>query len=510
MKILSAKQIYQAHNVTIEKQYITEQDLLERAGSQMFNWMHMRMQGAQVKIHVFNGIGNNGGVGLVLGRHLVEHGYHVVNYVVNYSKKRSDGFLKNYDRIKKIKEWPVLLNESSEFPTDISPDDIIVDAIFGIGLNRGTTNLVNQLFTHLNKLKAFKLAVDIPSGLYPNKAPDSLENVLRVNYTLTFQSPKMCFFLPETAVFTEQWEVLDIGLDQEFMHGAIGAQLIAKPEILPMYRMREKFANKFTYGHALLIGGSYGKIGSIHLASKAALVSGCGLVSAYVPACGYTVLQSSFPELMLHTDLNNKRLKKIVPEGHFNAIGIGCGMGTDVDTQIAFENFLAANKLPLIIDADGLNCLSRNPKLLSSLPEMTVLTPHKKELERLVGTWNNDFEMLIKAKEFSAKHDCILVVKDAITVTVYHEETFINATGNTALATAGSGDVLTGIITGLLSQGYDPLSSCLFGVYLHGKTADIGVQNTGYQSFIASDIITYLPNAYMELFQQPEQKKTED
>ncbi|MFD0964217.1 NAD(P)H-hydrate dehydratase [Pseudofulvibacter geojedonensis] len=505
MKILSAKQIYKAHQATITNQQITELDLLERAGLQIFNWMHMRMQGAQVKIHIFNGIGNNGGVGLVLARHLLEHGYNVANYVVNYSKKRTDGFLKNYDRVKKLKQWPVLLNEASEFPTDITADDIIVDAIFGIGLNRGTTNLVNNLFAHLNAIKAFKLAVDIPSGLYSNKVPNNLDHVLRVNYTLAFQSPKMCFFLPETAIFTEQWEVLDIGLDPEFMHAAFGAQLIAKPEVLPMYRMREKFANKFTYGHSLLIGGSYGKIGSIQLASKAALVSGCGMVSALVPECGYNVLQSSFPELMVQNSSNNKLLNEIQPKGHFNVIGIGCGMGTDEITQKAFESFIESNTLPLVIDADGLNCLSRNTELLSKLPEMSILTPHKAELERLIGSWTNDFEMLKKAKDFSTQYDCILVLKDAITITVYHKEVFINTTGNTALATAGSGDVLTGIITGLLAQGYDPLSACMFGVYLHGKTADIGLQDTGYQSFIASDIINYLPDAYMDLFKQPEQ-----
>lgn len=504
MKILSAKQLYQAHEATIEKQNITDLDLIERAGSQVFNWMHMRMQGAQVKIHIFNGIGNNGGVGLVLARYLYEHGYNVANYVVNYSKKRTDGFLKNYDRVKNLKQWPVLITNPEEFPKDIGEQDIIVDAIFGIGLNRDTGDLVNNLFTYLNNLKTFKLAIDIPSGLYSNKAPDNFDHVLRVNYTLAFQSPKMCFFLPETAIYTEQWEVLDIGLDPEFIHDAFGAQLIAKPEVLPMYRMREKFANKFTYGHALLIGGSYGKMGSIHLASKSALVSGCGLVTAFVPGCGYTILQSSFPELMLQTDNNENTLTNINPEGHFNVIGVGCGMGTSEATQLAFEAFLKENKLPVVIDADGLNCISKNIKLLDYLPNVSILTPHKAELARLIGEWKNDFEMLKMAKEFSAKHDCVLVLKDAITMTVYHEEVFINTTGNTALATAGSGDVLTGILTGLLSQGYDMLSACMFGVYLHGKTADIGVQDTGYQSFLASDVINYLPEAYLDLFKESE------
>jgi len=253
MKILSTKQLYQALDLTIKNQEISELDLLERAGQQVFNWMHMRMQGSQVKIHIFNGIGNNGGVGLVLARHLLRNGYNVSNYVVNYSKKRTEGFLKNYDSVKNLKHWPVLLTDAEQFPTDISPDDIIVDAIFGIGLNRDPGTLVNQLFAHLNKSKAFKLAVDIPSGLYSSKAPDDIKNVLSANFTLSFQSPKMSFFLPETAVFTEQWEVLDIGLDKEYMQTVEATQLISKHEVLPMYKMREKFANKLTYGHGLII-----------------------------------------------------------------------------------------------------------------------------------------------------------------------------------------------------------------------------------------------------------------
>lgn len=510
MKVLSAKQLYQAHQTTITKQNISELELIERAGMQVFNWMHRRMQGAQVKIHIFNGIGNNGGVGLVLSRYLLEHGYNVANYVVNYSKKRTDGFLKNYDRVKALKAWPVLITKKEEFPTDIHPDDIIIDGIFGIGLNRDTGNLVNELFAHLNQSRAFKLAIDIPSGLYSNKAPDNFDHVLRVNYTLSFQSPKLCFFLPQTAVYSEQWEVLDIGLDQEFMHQVEAVHLIGKQEVLPMYRMREKFSSKFTYGHSLIIGGSYGKIGAVHLSSKAALVSGCGLVSTYVPKCGYTVLQSSFPEAMVMTDENEKELSSIQPEGQFNAIGVGMGMGRGAIAQKAFSDFIKQNKTPLVIDADGINALADHQELLQELPELTVFTPHKKELERLIGTWETDFELLKRVQEFSSNNNCIVVIKDAITITVFKERMYVNTTGNPALATAGSGDVLTGVITGLIAQGYDPLQATIFGVYLHGKTADIALEDTGYQSFIASDAIDYLAEAYLDLFKKPEAPKVEE
>lgn len=503
MKILTAEELYKAHHDTIEKQQISELDLVERAGLQVFNWIHRRMQGSQVKIHLFNGIGNNGAVGLSLARHLLINGYNIDNYVVNFSKKRTSAFLANYDKIKELKSWPILINESDEFPKEIGADDIIIDAIFGIGLNKDTGNLVNNLFAYLNTSKAFKLAIDIPSGLHANKAVD-LNHVLKVNYTLTFQSPKLVFFLPETTVFTEQWEVLDIGLDQGSLQATSAPQLISKHEVLPLYQMREKFSNKFSYGHALMIGGSFGKIGSVLLSSQAALKTGCGLISAYVPNCGVSILQSAFPEAMVQVGEGVKSLTGIKPKGQFNAVGIGMGMGTDKETVVGFTSFIKENTLPLVIDADGINILSEHTELLTLMTKQTVLTPHKKELERLIGTWKNDFEMLEKVKLFSTKYDCIVVIKDAVTITAYKEEQFVNTSGNPALATAGSGDVLSGMITSLIAQGYNNLHAAIVAVYLHGRTADVAVNATGYQSFIASDSVNNIGNAYLDMFKQPE------
>lgn len=509
MKVLTAEQLYSVHQQTITQQNISELDLIERAGLQVFNWMHRRMQGSQVKIHIFNGIGNNGAVGLSLAKHLIINGYNIDNYVVNFSKKRTDAFLKNYDKVKSLKSWPVLINNADDYPKEIGKDDIIIDAIFGIGLNRDTSDLVNNLFTYLNTLSTFKLAIDIPSGLLAEHAVD-LSHVLKVNYTLSFQSPKLAFFLPETAVFTEQWEVLDIGLDQKALFSHNAPQLISKHEVLPMYKVREKFSNKFTHGHALIIGGSYGKMGAVSLSSKAALKVGAGLVTAYVPSCGITILQSAIPEVMVQTCVNEKVIEAMNPNGQFNVVGVGMGLGTAQETSGALESFFKENTLPLVIDADALNCISKNSNMLKLIPQKSVLTPHKKELERLLGKWENDFDMLEKAKAFSVNNDVVLVIKDAITITVYQKNLYINTSGNPALATAGSGDVLTGVITGFIAQGYSTLEAALFGVYLHGSTADIAVAETGYQSFIASDSINYLGAAYLKLFERPESQVSEE
>jgi hydroxyethylthiazole kinase-like uncharacterized protein yjeF len=510
MKLFSKEQIYEGDRLSTERQNISSTDLMERAGTQIFNWIHMRMQGAQVPVHVFCGIGNNGGDGLVLARHLITHGYNVVTYIVNYSDKRSKDFLINYDRIKNVtKDWPKMMTNAKDFP-QIQKDDIIVDAVFGIGLNRSPDEWVQELFQKFKASSAFTLSIDIPSGLYTDKAIEAENGVVYANYTLSFQSPKLVFFLPETAKYTIQWEVLDIGIDRDYLiQTKTEAELISKFEVLPLYKPRDKFAHKGDFGHALIIGGSYGKIGAVNLASRAALSSGAGLVTAFIPKCGYDSLQASIPEVMVVTDDDDKLISNINFDIQPNVIGVGIGIGTNKKTADTFETFLKNNTKPLVIDADGLNLLSQKKSLLKLLPSLTVLTPHPKELERLVGKWTDDFDKLKKVKLISLKHDLIIVIKGANTISVYKDKLYVNTTGNPGMATAGSGDVLTGVITGLIAQGYEPLSATLFGVYLHGKSADISLEDYGYQSLIASHIIETLGEAYIDLFKQPEQPPEE-
>lgn len=506
MKLFSAEQIYSADKFTIKKQKITSDELMERAAIQIFNWMHLRMQGAPVKIHVFCGIGNNGGDGIALARHLQEHGYTIGVYVVNFSTKRSKDFLINLDRLKDRKIWPNFMDSDDEFPV-IGKDDIIVDSIFGIGLNRTPANWVINLIAHLHASKAFILSVDIPSGLYADKVPKNKKAVVKANFVLSFQSPKLVFFLPETGVFVDQWEVLDIGLDAEFLTKEETAfVLIGKNEVLPMYIPREKFSHKGVFGHALIIGGSYGKVGAVKLASLGALKIGSGLVTSYIPECGYDALQASLPEVMVITS-GEREISKIEFETKPSVVGIGMGMGQSLETVAAFSNFLSEAKMPLVIDADGLNILAANKALLSLLPKQTVLTPHPKELERLVGPWNDDFDKILKVKIFSKKFDCIVIIKGANTMTIYKDKGYVNTTGNPGMATAGSGDVLTGIVTGMIAQNYEPLHAAIFGVYLHGKSADLTIERTGYQSLIASDIIEGLGLAYLDLFKMPEPRE---
>ena len=274
---------------------------------------------------------------------------------------------------------------------------------------------------------------------------------------------------------------------------------VTRSTISKMYRPVQSDTHKGIQGHVLIIGGSYGKVGAPLLSSKAALHSGCGLVTAFIPKIGYSILQTALPEVMVLTDKSENYISNIdfsiVPK----AIGVGMGMGQEPKTRRAFYKFLNTNEIPLVLDADALNILAYNPKWLLSLKPQTILTPHLKELERLIGRWNSEEEKFEKTAALSKALNCIVVMKGAPTYIFLDERCYENSTGNPALATAGSGDVLTGIITSLLAQKYTAEEAAILGVYLHGLTADLARPKTGTQAFTASTIIEYLGKAFLEI-----------
>ncbi|PHS63949.1 MAG: bifunctional ADP-dependent NAD(P)H-hydrate dehydratase/NAD(P)H-hydrate epimerase [Flavobacterium sp.] len=502
MKVLSTEQFYQADKVTIKTQKLKSIDLMERAAEQCFNWFDTNLKGSPVPIHVFCGIGNNGGDGLALGRMLIKHGYNVTVYIANFTDKRSPDFLSNYNLIREVSEdWPILMTSEEDFP-EINKEDIIVDALFGIGLNRPPEGWVKKLIQYLNELKAFKLAIDIPSGLYPEKTIEDEEAVFKANHTLTFQNPKLALFLPENANYSQTFDILDIGLDTNFINEQEPlAIIIGKFEAQNIYKPRNKFAHKGKFGHSLLIGGSYGKIGAITLATKAAIKVGAGLVTAMIPKCGYAIIQTSIPEAMVITDASENIITQIEPSFNPSVIAIGPGLGTDKKTITALRKFIKENKeIPLVLDADALNCISEDKSLLKLLPKNSILTPHPGELKRLIGEWKNDYHKIELTKKFSITNKVIVLIKGANTMIINGTEVYINQNGNPGMATAGSGDVLAGMITGLVSQGYDSLEATLFGVYLHGSAGDIASSYLGFEALIASNIIDNIGNAFQELF----------
>ncbi len=507
MKIYNRAQIYEADKVTEQKEGIPSINLMERAGGYIYEWIHQRLQGGKVPIKVFCGIGNNGGDGMVLSRYLIENNYNVTTYVVNYNDKRVPDFLEAYDRLKSAtKNWPIVLTENSELP-ELTSQDIIVDAIFGIGLNRTPQDWLKKLFTTINDSKAYILSIDIPSGMYMDMSPQEGDVIINPRFTLSFQAPKLPFFLPATGPQAGMWDVLDIGLDPEYLATTpTDMELIGKQEVLQMYRPRPEYSHKGMFGHSLIIGGSYGKMGAVILASKAAMRAGSGLVTAYVPQFGVPILQTALPEVMAETDnFNGKVFEEIDFETIANAIAIGPGMGTDTKTVSAVEQFLKEQQHPIVIDADAINIIAANPSFMKYVPKLSIFTPHFGELKRLVGEWEDDFDRIEKTAKFAKKHDVIVVMKGANTITTYDMKLYINDSGNPGLSTAGTGDVLTGVITGLLAQGYHPMEATMMGIYFHGTAADIAINQYGIESLMASDVVQFLGRAFMDLFAKPEQ-----
>ena len=504
MKILSKEQLYKADQETLVAEKIPSEALMERAATMVFNWLHKRLQGAPVNLHIFCGIGNNGGDGLVVARHLMEHGYHIQVYIVKYSDHRSEDFLINLKRLKDRKIWPEYLDQGSPLP-EISASDLVVDAVFGIGLNRRPDAWVGTLFEHLNDSGAFILGIDVASGLYLDRIPDIDQPVLRADHLLTFGSPKLVFFLPQTGRHVKGWEVLDIGLDKAFMEQVEASYELLLPEILvPLYRPRTKYSHKGTYGHALILGGSHGKIGAVGLAAQAALRTGAGLVTACVPKCGYVPLQAQIPEAMVWTTPGEDQHTSFPEKREGYVIGCGMGLGTSEQTQKAFLSWLSAQKAPLLLDADALNILSLHPDALGTVPKGSVLTPHPGELKRLIGPWRDDFDKLQKARELVRKLQCVLLIKGAHTLILSREKTYVNSSGNPGMATAGSGDVLSGMITGLMAQGYPPQEAAILGVFLHGRAGDLMAVDTGFEALTASGILEGISGAFMELTTVPE------
>jgi hydroxyethylthiazole kinase-like uncharacterized protein yjeF len=498
MKILSPTQLKEADNYTIENEPISSVDLMERAATKCFEWFIEKYNSTDT-VAVFCGIGNNGGDGLALSRMLLDAGWRVKTYVVEFSNNYSLDFTVNYKRLE------VLAPIKHVVDNDTIPDvveDVVVDAIFGVGLSKPPRDFTKDLIENINRSNAKVVSIDMPSGLYVTEKTTDIKAIVKAQHTLTFQSVKLSLLLPEYSEYSGEFEVLDIGLLPDYLEKEeVRYHYTEKNNILKILKKRKKFSHKGTFGHSLLVGGSSGKIGAILLATKAAVKSGSGLVTSLIPKCGYQILQTAVPEAMVLVEGENN-LESLYHHINPSAIGIGPGLGTVVGTTELLKRFFEDNNAPLVIDADALNLISTHRDLLAMLPEGSVLTPHPKEFERLVGRWNDDFDKLKLATEFAINYQIVLVLKGANTAIFTPDgNTYFNSTGNSGLATGGSGDVLTGIITSLISQGYNNVYASILGVYLHGLTSEIAITkgNESLESFSAMNIIDYLGRAFNTL-----------
>ncbi|HPE77637.1 MAG TPA: NAD(P)H-hydrate dehydratase [Draconibacterium sp.] len=499
MKLFTTKQIAALDKYTIENEPVSDIDLMERASLQITNWLVQNFSTEQ-KLLFFAGPGNNGGDALAIARQIAELDFVCEVYLVDLGRELKGSPAINRHRLELQQKVKIsTIKTLNDFP-EINKTDTVIDGLFGSGLTRPLEGLAAEIVQKINTFQNKVISIDIPSGLMGEDNSENIaRNIIQADYTLTFQFPKISFLFAENEKYTGVWEVLPIRLHPDGIAQTETSFLfIEKEDIQPVFQKRSKFGHKGTYGHALLIAGSFGKMGAAVLAAKACLRSGAGLLTAQIPHLGYPIIQTAVPEAMANVDQHDYTFTEFPDLSQFSAIGVGPGIGQKSNTKKALCELLEKSQVPLVIDADALNILAENPAWLEKLPGNSILTPHPGEFKRLVGESSNSYENIQKQLEFSKRYKVFVVLKGAFTtVSTPDGKLYFNSTGNPGMATAGSGDVLTGIILGLLTQGIHPEKAAVAGAYIHGLAGDLAANEKSQYSIIAGDIIKYLGKAFL-------------
>lgn len=522
MKIFSSEQIKELDRLTCTLQGITALDLMERASIKAYDCI-LKLYNCNDYLVVV-GMGDNGGDGFVIARKLHEAGKSVKLFVIEHREAFSDSTEVNYQRFTNLGGKCKFMNSQSlhtEIVDQINSETVVIDAIFGIGLTGELQPWIQRVLSTLDKTKKIALgiiSIDIPSGISNNGYAQLLESnvdepFVKCDYLLSFQVPKLPFFYPEFSQSYEKLILLDIGLETElYIKAYPNNEKILETSCFfsqaPLFITRKRGAHKGKCGHLLVIGGSYGKMGAALLTSKAAIHSGAGMVTAHIPKCGYQIMQIAVPDVMISADKSEINFSTLPSElVKYDVFAIGPGLGTSSNTSTALKNLLqqiAPQDMGTpVIDADAINIIASNPKLLEWLPVGSILTPHLKELERLIGVSASASHLirLSETRSFCQKYHVNIVIKGPNSAIVCSNgNIYFNPTGNQGLATAGSGDVLTGIIAGILSEGsYLPAQAAILGCYIHGLAADIMASKVGFASINASDLINHLGYAFKQL-----------
>ena len=497
MQILTAAQIRAWDEYTILELPIQSIDLMERASTACFDWL-MENGYKQNAFTVFCGKGNNGGDGLAIARMLSQTGHTVTVYILEFGAKGTADFQTNLARLHQTGAMIKFIS-SPETLHPIDANTIVIDALLGTGLNRPLDGLTSAVVQHINRSGNTVIAIDIPSGLFADKSAKG-EVAIEAKHTLSFQCFKTAFLVAENADHLGEIHILDIGLHPDYLSSITPEfQFIDADIVNAILQPRKKFAHKGNFGHAALIAGSKGMMGAALLSAKACLRSGVGKLTCFIPGVGYDILQTSVPEAMCRV-AGTDHIGTIDSFEGYSAIGAGPGLGKEDDIARMLQSLFQQSNATLVLDADALNVLSGNKTLLADLPRRTVITPHVKELERLFGAVSNDFERMELALEQSKELGITIVLKGAYSlVATPGGMAWFNSTGNPGMATGGSGDVLTGIITGLAAQGYIPEQAAIAGVYLHGLAGDLAAAAISESALIASDITAFLGDAFLQL-----------
>ena len=502
MKIFTSTQIHELDRYTIENEPIPSLDLMERAAKALTQAI-TEMYSVTTPVVVFAGPGNNGGDALAVARLMADKNYQVSVYLFNINGNLSPDCAANKQRLQENKRIRQFIEVIEEFnPPALEANMLVIDGLFGSGLNKPLAGGFASLVKYINSSPAQVVAIDIPSGLMTEDNTYNVRaNIVRADHTLTLQQVKLSFLFPENQQFVGNLRVLDIRLSEEGMRKLESQYTIVEEnDVRQLMLPRSPYAHKGQMGNALLIAGSYGMAGAAILAARACMRAGVGKVTVNTPKRNIPMLQVAVPEAIVQNGSEETYFAEAVDTEDFNALGIGPGLGQSEQTAIAMISQLRRTQCPIVVDADAINILANHRAWLQQLPQDIIMTPHPKELDRLEGHSADSYERLTKASNLAERLKGYIVLKGHHTaICCPGGHILFNSTGNAGMATAGSGDVLTGIITGLLARGYKPQDACIVGVYLHGLAGDIAAHELGEESLTASDIINCLPRAFKRL-----------
>lgn len=501
IKIFPVSTVKELDNYTVANEPIASIDLIERA-SLLFTHEFTRRFSKHRRVIIFAGQGNNGADALAIARLLCEESYKVETFLFNPTESLSPDCAANKTRLLEI-DYVEFTEITRDFnPPVLSENDIVIDGLFGSGLNRPLEGGFAAVVNYINQAESTIVSIDMPSGLFgEDNSANTMDTVIKADLTLTFGFPKLAFLLPDNHAYVGEWKVLDIGLHPDIIDETqTPFCLVTEEDIAEIVQPRGKFDHKGDFGHALLVAGSKGKMGAAVLGARACLRSGAGLLTVHTPKCGLQTLQTTIPEAMANIDQHAEHFASSPDGTPYSAVAAGPGLGLHPETMLALERLIETATSPLVLDADAINILAANKGILNKLPQRSILTPHPKEFDRLAGASASSYERLLKAREIATTYKITLVLKGAYTaICLPNGHIYFNTTGNPGMATAGSGDVLTGIILGMLAQGYEQEIAATTGVYIHGLAGDLAVAAHTEESLIASDIIEMLGKAFKQI-----------
>lgn len=503
MKLFTTEEIRAIDRYTIEQEGVPSLELSERMAEGVADEISSRWRSNKPTM-VFAGPGNNGADALGTARLLFERGFRPEVYLFNIGgDKLSADCTAARDRM--LAEVPEIVfhevRDRFSMPK-ITTNHLVIDGLFGSGLREELQGGFKSLVQYINDENATVVSIDLPSGMFGDWNPQIVNrNTIHATLTLAVQFPRISFFIPDNAELIGEWKVIDIGLSEKAMASAPpNFCLVEQRDVHRRLRHRKEFASKADFGSAILYAGSYGMMGAAILAARGALRGGVGKLTVNAPKCGYQILQSSVPEALFRHNRGEISIVDIHPERDFSAIAVGPGIGTNELTVKAVEDFLASINQPVILDADALNCIALKPSILNTIPVLSILTPHAGEFDRLFGPQPSAEARLRKAIEMAKYYNILIILKGRYTAIVRPDgKVYFNSSGCPAMATAGSGDVLTGVLLSMLAQGYPAELASLIAVYVHGVAGEMAAAEQGEYGVTAGDIADHIGKAIREI-----------